>query len=451
MKRALPVVAVVAALTLAACGGGASEEEAAAPETPAGEATPSEPVELIMNWWGEQEAPGAQQWLDQAIAAYEEQNPNVTITATLVETDALIPTFEAAAAAKTPLDIQYFWGGIYTQQPGWAGHIAPISDYIDAEELSNYTNALSELSYEGKVWTAPWYVNPSFPVLVNKELLAANGLTTPKTWDEFMAVCDALSAQGISTIAGGVKDGWFGGWLYSMIGAQSLTSHTEVLEAVVGNTSFTDPAMADWWGKLAESRERGCWNEDINSLELYQAQELFLQGQAAMTVVAGPEAPNFAEQAGGPDKVEVISMPAWTDGPFAGKIASTSQTLGIPSWSENKEIAADFIRFTHTPEQLQAWYDLTGSLPADNRFDISQVTDPIRLALFEAGRSGVPYIENFIPAQLDADAIFKNVQLVLDGSVTPEEAAADTQAIAERLRTTDRDLVPNFTAWASTQ
>jgi len=209
--------------------------------------------------------------------------------------------------------------------------------------------------------------------------------------------------------------------------------------------------MADWWGKLAESRDRGCWNDDINSLELYQAQELFLQDKAAMTIVAGPEAPNFAEKAGGADTVEVIAIPSWTDGPFAGKIASTSQTLGIPSWSKNKEVAADFIRFIHTPEQLQAWYDLTGSLPADDRFDITQVTDPIRQALFAAGRSGVPYMENFIPAQLDADAIFKNVQLVLDGSVTPEQAAADTQAIMERLRTTDRELVSNFTAWASNQ
>jgi multiple sugar transport system substrate-binding protein len=170
-----------------------------------------------------------------------------------------------------------------------------------------------------------------------------------------------------------------------------------------------------------------------------------------MTVTAGPDAPNFATKAGGPDKIEVMAMPAWSDGPLAGKIASSSQTLGIPSWSEHKAEAADFIKFLHTPEQLQAWYDMTGSLPADDRFDLTQVTDPIKKSLFAGGSDNVPYMENFIPAQLDSDAVFKNVQLVLKGSETGAAAAADMQAQMERLRTTDRDLVTNFTNWASGQ
>jgi hypothetical protein len=68
--------------------------------------------------------------------------------------------------------------------------------------------------------------------------------------------------------------------------------------------------------------------------------------------------------------------------------------------------------------------------------------------LFESALNGAPYIESFIPAQLDADAIFKNVQLLLAGKVNATQAAADTQAIMERLRVSDRKLVENFTAWS---
>jgi hypothetical protein len=61
--------------------------------------------------------------------------------------------------------------------------------------------------------------------------------------------------------------------------------------------------------------------------------------------------------------------------------------------------------------------------------------------------NGAPYLENFIPAQLDSDAVFTNVQLVLKGTITGPEAAAAMQATIEKLRKTDRALVDNFTNW----
>jgi len=248
--------------------------------------------------------------------------------------------------------------------------------------------------------------------------------------------------------SGGVKDGWFGGWIYSILGAQSVQSQADVINAVVGTTKFTDPEHASWWTKLEESKNRKCWNDDINSLELYQAQQKFVDGKAAMTITAGPDAPNFVKKAGGDEKVTIMAMPAWSDGPLAGKMGTTSQTLGITKWSKYPQVAADFIKFTHTTERLNAWYAATGSMPADDRFDISQVQSASTKALFESALNGAPYLENFIPAQLDADAVFKNVQLVLKGSVKAADAAADMQAVMERLRKSDRKLVDNFTAWA---
>ena len=409
---------------------------------------PTEDLTLNISWWGEQEAPGAQKWLEESMALYSKEHPNVTMKHVLQTTEGLVPAFEAAAAAQSGPDIQYFWGGIYSQQPGWDGNIAPISDYLSADELSHYINAQMEEGFQGKIWTAPWYVNPSFPLLVRKDILAANGLEVPKTWDDLMNICDKLSAKKITTIAGGVKDGWFGGWIYSILGAQSVQSQKDVINAVVGTTKFTDPEHSGWWTKLEESKKRKCWNDDINSVELYQAQQKFVDGKAAMTITAGPDAPNFAKKAGGDDKVQIMAMPAWSDGPLAGKMGTTSQTLGITKWSKYPQVAADFLKFTHTPERLNAWYAATGSMPADDRFDLSQVSSASTKALFESAINGAPYLENFIPAQLDTDAVFKNVQLVLKGTMSAADAASDMQAVMDRLRKSDRKLVDNFTAWS---
>jgi len=87
-------------------------------------------------------------------------------------------------------------------------------------------------------------------------------------------------------------------------------------------------------------------------------------------------------------------------------------------------------------------------MPADDRFDVSKVTDPTKKQLFDMALQGSPYIENYIPVELDSNAVFTNVQLVLQGSRSGKEAAADMQQQMDRLRTKDRSLAKNFEAWA---
>jgi raffinose/stachyose/melibiose transport system substrate-binding protein len=440
-KRIAMAVALAGVLVLSACSGTGNEATSKNTKFPSGK------VSLTLWWWGQQEAPGADKYIEKAIAAYEKKRPNVTITPVLQTTDGLVPSFQAAASSKSGPDLQYFWGGTNALTPAWNDQILPISDYLPQAEIAHYLNKTEE-TYQGKVWTAPWYVQPSFPLLVRKDVLAKYNATVPSTWDELMKTCDTLSAQGVTTLAGGVKDGWFGGWLYSMLGAQDISSPKDVIAAAVGTKSFTDTKQAEWWKRLAESKKHKCWNDDINSLELYQAQARFVSGEAAMTITAGTDAPNFVEKAGGDENVVVMAMPSWSKGPYAGKLGSTSQTLGLTKWTKYPQVGADFIRFLHEPTQLNSWYAETGSLPADDRFDTSQVTSTSKKALFDMAIDGAPYLENYIPPQLDSDAVFKNVQLVLQGSKTPAAAAADMEATAKRLRTTDRTLVKNFTAWS---
>ena len=248
-------LAVVATLAAAALLGSAAS--AARPNTHSAQQDPSAPVNLTMWWWGEQEAAGAKNWLAQTINLYEKKHPNVKIKTVLQTTDGLIPAFKAAAAAKKGPDIQYFWGGIWSLDDAWLGNQKPVSDYIPKSELRHYLNA-KEDTYAGKVWTAPWYVQPSFPVLYRKDVLAKAGVKVPTTWPALLKACDALNNKGITPLAGGIKDGWFGGWLYSIIGAQGISSISDVLDATTGKQKFTDPKHAAWWTRLQELRDRKC-------------------------------------------------------------------------------------------------------------------------------------------------------------------------------------------------
>jgi ABC-type glycerol-3-phosphate transport system substrate-binding protein len=437
--------AVLAAVVAIAAGcGSSSGDSSGSGSTPA---SSTGPVKLTMWWWGDQEAAGMKNFVADSVQKYEAEHPNITIDTVLQSTDNLMPNFAAAAKAKQGPDIEYRWGGIWNLQDAWDGNLAAVSDYIPQDELAHYLNA-SEDTSGGKVWTAPWYVQPSFPVLYRKDILKDAGVTVPTNWDEFLAACDTLNSKGITPIAGGVKDGWFGGWLYSIMGSQSLTSIDDLKEAVVGDKKFTDPEFAEWWSRLQEMIDHKCWNDDIGSQELYQAQQTWVDGKSAMTISAGTEVGNFVKKVG-VDKVGVMAMPAYGDGIGAGKLGSTSQTLGISSWSPHKQEAADFIMYLHTPERLAAFYKATGALPADDRFDSSSITVPQVKDLFDMSKDGSPYLENFIPTDLDSKGNFEGVQLMFAGSESAQEAAANMEKEMDRIRTIQPDLIDNFKEWAA--
>jgi raffinose/stachyose/melibiose transport system substrate-binding protein len=438
---AAPVLA--AAISIAAFVGVQSGQAQRGSES----AFPTGPINLTMWWWGEQEAAGAKKWLADTVKLYEKKHPNVTIKTVLQTTDGLIPSFKAAAAAKKGPDIEYFWGGIWSLDDAWAGNTKPVSDYIPMSELKHYLN-IREDTYKGKVWTAPWYVQPSFPVLYRKDVLAKAGVKPPTTWSQLMTACAKLDAKGIIPMAGGIKDGWFGGWLYSLIGAQNLRSLGDLLAAVGGQKKFTDPEFATWWQRLQDMRDHKCWNNDINSQQLYQGQQEWAQGKAAMTITAGSDVKKFVKQVG-VSKVGVMAMPKWANGPFAGKLGATSQTVGITAWTKYPEVDADFIMFMHTPERMAAWFKTTGAFPADDRFNAKLITLPQQKALFAMLKHGAPYLENFIPTELDSKANFGEAQLLLGGSIDAQQAAAETEKIAQRIRLTQRATIGNFKTWAS--
>ena len=105
--------------------------------------------------------------------------------------------------------------------------------------------------------------------------------------------------------------------------------------------------------------------------------------------------------------------------------------------------------FMHTPERQAAWFKTTGAFPADNRFNTKLITLPQQKVLFDLVKNCSPYLENFIPPELDAKAFFAQSQLVLGGSTTADKAAAATEAVAQRIRKTQRKQMANFKTWSA--
>src|SRR6188472_1649101 len=166
-----------------------------------------------------------------------------------------------------------------------------------------------------------------------------------------------------------------------------------------------------------------------------------------MTVAAGSDVKKFVQQVG-VAKAGVMAMPRWGNGPYAGRLGSTSQTVGITAWTKYPQVAADFIMFMHTPGRMASWFKTTGAFPADDRFNAKLIKLPQQKVLFDLVKKGAPYLENFIPTEFDTKANFAQAQLLLAGKVDAKEAADASEQVAERIRRTNRDLIANFATWA---
>lgn len=436
----LPLVAAVV-ITMTGCGtsNGSTTQSSNA----------NKPATLTIWWWGQQEANGASQWMNQAVKDFEAVHPNVKIKTVLQTTNGLYPAFEAAAKAKNGPDIEYLWGGINTLSEAWNGYLAPIDQYIPKSEWSHYLNWQEDYN-GGHLWSAPWYTQPSFPILYNKTLFKKAGLDPskpPTTWTEFLHDASVLKAHGITPISMGAKDGFLGGWLFSVMGDQNLNSVNELIQAQVkGN--INQPLYTDWLTKIDELNKAGYINSDATSLELYQGQALFTQGKAAMTWVAGSAVKTFVDQVG-KDNVGIMLTPQFGTGKMAGTIGDTSQTLAITSFSPNKQLAAEFIEFAHSPKEMKAFYDGTGSVPADNRFPQSDITLPQQQTLFQwMLHKPAPYTENFISGDLDSSGNFAGLQSLLAGTQTPAQVAANMQAVVQKWRQANPLQLKQFSGWS---
>jgi raffinose/stachyose/melibiose transport system substrate-binding protein len=415
---------------------------------------PTDPVEIEVWWWGETEAQGSEEWLQAAQAAYSEQHENVTFVNNLIALDALLPSYEAAGQAKEGPTIMYLWGGIYTMDAVWKGWIVPISDYVGMDEAAHYINN-AEATWEGKIWSAAWYLQPSYPIVYNKEAFTAAGLdpeAPPQTWEDFLAACDAFQEADMPMIGLGVKDTWGTGrfWMDSLV--QQIDGVGQVLQAVTGEASFTETPYVTFFQRWQELVEHDCFPSDVASLDMYTGQQLVPQGKAGLTFTTGSELASFIDAIGA-ENAGVMKLPPTGDGPYRDQLGSTSQTLAVTSWAsdDQKAVAADFIKFLHTPEQLAAYYETTGVPPADDRFDPDAITNPLVRQVFDwATENPAPEIENYVPYDIAFNGFnTAQVQLVTGQLTTAEDATAFTQGVAEQWRQSNRLLLERYKQWAA--
>jgi multiple sugar transport system substrate-binding protein len=256
----------------------------------------------------------------------------------------------------------------------WSGY--RIEDLYNQEVLQDLSDIWSQdiadgslpeslspaFSFGGKQWAVPLHLS-YWVVFYNKKLFAEKGLNPPTTWDEFLALCDALKAAGVTPLASTQNGRW-----PSFIMFEEMVLRTDpnfYVELTSGRAKYTDPTCVqamDTWKSLIEKEYFTSFDMDLFN----EAPGQFQAGKLAMIPIGTWFQSSFlgAGMVPGED-YDAFIMPNVNPTVTNNVIIVETGVLAVANKSSNIEAAKKMASWWLTPDAQTAWAKDLGDAPAN--------------------------------------------------------------------------------------
>jgi raffinose/stachyose/melibiose transport system substrate-binding protein len=279
-----------------------------------------------------------------------------------------------------------------------------------------------------------------------REAGVAESMIPPKTWDEWLTVCDKVKKAGHVPIAMGSKDKLLGDWLQAILLYQQLDSYSDVVRLCTGQLRWDDPRYYEHWNRLKQLWDLGYINKDVNSLDLYQGQEMLSKGDAAFTIAVGSIIPAIQEALGA-ENVGYMRTPTYGIGKLKDRYVIDIQGIGMAKKVDNQKLAAEFLKLMHRPDRVTAMYSELRAFPADKGFDPSVIKDPIDKEMWSWFKDGIIYLGDVVPYAVTDGAANSGCQQLFAGTATPADLGKEAQRLIEEWRAQSPDMLDNYLRW----
>lgn len=370
-KMAVMLCAAMTIATLSGCGQSAGTQEKAA-EKPAqkqqeesGEAdTGKEPAEqasgdvLTIEFFQQKGEEGPQKGYQEIIDKFNAENPDIVIEMNTVPDPGTVLTSRISSG-----DIPVIFSD-YPTQMQFKQKVANgyVQDLSGQEFLKNVNPSSLEMTKQedGGYYALPYSRN-YIGVYYNQTIFEENKLEVPKTWDEFLQVCDTLQAAGITPMGLHGKDpGRVGHTFQSTVIAWAPNGVETIEKAVAGQATIADDAeFPEVFEKMKTLLSYS--NEDALALSDTQCYENFANGQYAMCIT-GSYARGTISSLNADLKLGVFPLPnetAQSTNCLSGVDAAIC--VSAKASDEEKEAAYRFLTYLAATENAQIFCDNDGA------------------------------------------------------------------------------------------
>lgn len=294
--------------------------------------------------------------------------------------------------------------------------LADVSDYEGMQNINqgylDIAEALELVPTDG-TYIIPYVANAA-GVLYNRDMFEEHGWEIPTTWDELLALCDEIQAEGILPFYFGFKDTWtcLAPW-NAMAVELSPADATKLVNK--GQTTFTSEyrELSEKYLQLLPYGPEGPFAYSYND-----ACTAFARGESAMYTIGSYATPQILSV--NPEmNIDSFVMPA--SDTAEGRTLNSGIDLGfcVMAECENKEAAYEVLDFLYADENLQKYIDDQNAVPCKNGdFQLSPMLDGM-LEFIESGNM-TDYQDHYYPSEMSVDALLQTflIEQDVDGFLT---------------------------------
>ena len=311
--------------------------------------------------------------LDEIIGVFQENTGYMMKDSPVGHEDFKTDILVRAAGQSLP-DVFSYWAGARVQFIVDSGSLTPIDDMWANERLDQIVAksvADSATMYDGVRYLVPMNYHYA-GMFYNTKVFADAGITDmPTNWDEFLALCETLKANGVTPIALGSMNRWPAQFWFDYLILR--TAGPEFRAALMdGSASYSDPAVMRAMSLWKDLVDMGYFVPNSNADSWTAASDKVARGDAAMTLM-GTWITGYWNGLGltpGED-YNFFEFPAIDDG-VANAVVGPVDGWVISANAQNVPGAKAFLaEMISNPDSQAKWAGAQGALSANVNVDPS--------------------------------------------------------------------------------
>ncbi len=365
---------------------------------------------LVINSYMSDEAPKAA--FQKVFDAFQAANPSIKVTVNTFAHEQFKTQLASWLTSSAAPDVVTWFAGYRMQVFAEKKLLEPIDNVFPGGNISKEFPAAFKVasSYNGKVYFMPqsWYW---WAVYYNKDVFAKYKLTPPKTWDEFMKVCETLKANGVAPIAVGAKDTWTtGGWFDLLDSAVNGGDFHAQLTG--GKIAYTDPRVKKSLGIIADLSKKGYFIDNATSLSWQESVKPLAEGKAGMYLMGQFIMDTVPAETRG--SIDFFPFPIY-GGNTKYTVDTPTDGFMLPAKAKNKEEAKLFLAFLATAAQQEAFCKPLGRLAANVKVAVPNAEAARGLAMVQGASFAAQFYDRDAPEEMAA----KGLNAILDIMAKP--------------------------------
>ena len=281
--------------------------------------------------------------------------------------------------------------------------LADVSDYPGlADVKESYIDILEALEITPKDGTygVPYVANAA-GILYNRDMFEEHGWEIPESWDELMALCEEIEAEGILPFYFGFRDTWTCLAPWNSL-AVDLAPADTCQKVNAGETTFSEEYV-EVAEKCAQLVSYG--PDDPFAYGYNDACTAFANGESAMYPIGSYAVPQILSV--NPEmNIDSFVTPGNDDASKNTLNSGVDLLFAVTAECENKEAAYEVLDFLMDDANIQAYIDDQNAVPCkDSEFELAPMLDGM-LPYIESGNM-TDYQDHYYPSEMAADALIQ--------------------------------------------